>query len=192
MSFFNIYIIIDYLITNILFKRLVNKFNVYIKNILQGYTPRNTSGIVFIFIDFSYRCRVVGYQAHDSRMVNYFTQCIVQSPRRCLLLFPFHEETCTRQEDMENKCKNDQIIKQSKKLFQKKLLEFKIKKFVFFFFYESVVLDLSPYTTNIDSYWRLTWSLISGLMGISRGACKLVRTPHVNNNKKNCQNLFGL
>jgi hypothetical protein len=51
-----------------------------------------------------------------------------------------------------------------------------------------VVLGSSPVVVNIDGHWRLTWSLTSGPVMISRGARKLARTPHINNNNNNNNN----
>ena len=48
-----------------------------------------------------------------------------------------------------------------------------------------MVLGSSHVVVNIDGHWRLTWSLTSGPVKISRGARKLARTPHVNNNNNN-------
>ena len=47
-----------------------------------------------------------------------------------------------------------------------------------------VISDLSHVVANIDGHWRITWSLISGPVGISRGAHKLTGHPHINNNNK--------
>jgi len=46
-----------------------------------------------------------------------------------------------------------------------------------------VVSGSSSKVANIDGHWRLTWSLTSGSVRISRGASKLARTPHINKRK---------
>jgi hypothetical protein len=52
-----------------------------------------------------------------------------------------------------------------------------------------VISGLSHVVANIDGHWRITWSLISEPVGISRDARKLTGHPHINNDnnkKKNC------
>jgi hypothetical protein len=48
----------------------------------------------------------------------------------------------------------------------------------------SIISGSSPEVANIDGHWRLTWSLTSGSVGISRGARKLAQTHHVNQKTK--------
>jgi hypothetical protein len=43
-----------------------------------------------------------------------------------------------------------------------------------------MILGSSLVVANIDGHWSLTWSLTSGLVGISRGTRKLTQTLHVN------------
>jgi hypothetical protein len=47
-----------------------------------------------------------------------------------------------------------------------------------------VISGSNPEIANIDGHWRLTWSLTSGSVGISRGTRKLAQTHHVNQKTK--------
>jgi hypothetical protein len=56
-----------------------------------------------------------------------------------------------------------------------KLKDFGTKKFIFL-----IVLGSSHIITNIDGYWRLTWSLTSESIRMDRDAHKLILTSCLN------------
>jgi hypothetical protein len=54
-----------------------------------------------------------------------------------------------------------------------------------------MISSSSPEIANINGHWSLTWSLTSGLIGISRDMHMLAETPHMNNNNKKIRRIIA-